>query len=136
MEEASLVRTVRFHASHRYGRPEWRDERNRRVFGASTESHAHDWTLEVTVRGPVDEDTGFVVDLAALDERLEELVGTVDGRDLNRSIPEVREGRMMPTTESLARWFWRRLASEIPGSARLVRVRVAESDTLAAEYEG
>jgi len=43
---------------------------------------------------------------------------------------------MIPSTENLARWFWERLAPRIPGSASLVRVRVEESDTLAAEYEG
>lgn len=136
MAEASLVRTVRFNARHRYRREEWSDRENRRVFGTSTEPHAHDWAVDVTVRGPIDARTGFVVDLGLLDERLDGLVGALDQGDLNEAVPEVRDGGMMPTTESLARWFWERLAPVVPGDARLVRVRVAESDTLAAEYEG
>lgn len=136
MGEASLVRTVRFTARHRYGRDDWSDEENRRVFGAATRTHGHDWAVEVTVRGAIDERTGFVVDLGALDELLADLVEDLDQGDLNRIVQEVRDGRMIPTTESLARWFWDRLVSRVPGTARLVRVRVAESDTLAAEYEG
>lgn len=134
MGETSLVRTVRFNARHRYWRDEWTAERNRRVFGAQVEPHEHDWAVEVTVHGPVADGTGWVVDLVALDERLQELVGPLDRQDLNEVIPEVREGGMMPTTENLARWFWQRLAGGVPGDARLVRVRVEESDTLAAEY--
>lgn len=136
MGEASLVRTVRFNAAHHYGRPQWTDDENRRAFGANADPHRHDWAVEVTVRGAIDERTGFVVDLAALDERLRGLVEALDQADLNEAIPEVREGRMVPSTESLARWFWERLAPDVPGEARLVRVRIAESDTLAAEYEG
>lgn len=136
MAEASLVRTVRFNARHRYWRDGWSQDRNRRVFGPHVESHGHDWTLEVTARGPIDDETGFVVDLGELDARLDELVAPLDGSDLNEAIPEVREGRILPSTEALARWFWDRLAGGLPGRARLVRVRVAESDLLAAVYEG
>ncbi|HZD04353.1 MAG TPA: 6-carboxytetrahydropterin synthase [Longimicrobiales bacterium] len=136
MGEASLVRTARFTAEHRYWRDEWSEEENRRVFGAASRAHGHVWTVEVTVRGPIHRATGFVIDLGALDELLDELVEGLDGGDVNRIVPEAREGRMVPTTENMARWFWDRLASRIPGAARLVRVRVAESDTLAAEYEG
>jgi 6-pyruvoyl-tetrahydropterin synthase len=84
----------------------------------------------------VDPETGFVVDLAALDALLDRVVEPLDQRDLNRVIPEVRDGSIQPSTESLARWFWSRLAPEIPGDARLERVRVAELPGLAAEYRG
>lgn len=136
MGEASLVRSARFSAEHRYWRDDWSDDENRRVFGAASEPHRHDWTVEVTVRGPIDERTGFIVDLRALDGLLGALVERLHGSDVNRAIPEVGAGLMVPTTESMARWFWERMVSGVPGGARLVRVRVAESDTLAAEYEG
>ena len=53
--------------------------------------------------------------------------------DLNALVPEVRAGRVQPSTEALARWLWERLEPRIPGSARLARVRVAEGPELAAE---
>lgn len=136
MGEASLTRTVRFEARHRYAREEWTEEENRRAFGPSAEPHQHEWAVEVTVRGPIDARTGFVVDLEDLDSRIRRVVGPFDQGDLNEAIPEVRQGRMIPTTESLARWIWERLAGEVPGTARLVRVRVVESDELASEYRG
>jgi len=133
MLRTTLLRTVGFRATHRYWRSDWSEERNRQVFGAQTEPHQHDFRVQVALEGEVDRETGFLVDLATVDQVLERVVEGLRDRDLNRAIPEVREGEILPSTEELARWFWGRLQGEIPGSTRLVRVRVAESDELAAE---
>lgn len=133
MTEPSLFRVVRFAAVHRYWRPDWSEERNRRTFGEQTVPHGHDFRAEVTVGGPLDPDTGWVVDLAALDERLEEIVGPLRGRDLNDAIPDVRRGEMLPSTEALAVWLWHRLEGRIPGTAVLQRVRIWEGEELGAE---
>ena len=136
MSEASLVRTVRFSAGHHYGRPDWDEQRNRETFGEGVHPHGHNWSLTVTVRGEVDPETGFVVDLPALDELLQrEVVSRFDQRDLNAEIAPVREGVLQPSTEALATWLFERLAPLVPGDARLVRLRLAESDALAAEVE-
>lgn len=134
MPEAALIRRITFSAGHHYLRPDRPEEWNRRHFGASMTPHGHNYAVEVTVRGEVDSETGFVVDLVALDRLLrEEVVERMDQQDLNQAIPEVREGAMVPSTESLATWLWARLHDRIPPPARLHRVRVEESDTLAAE---
>lgn len=134
MSEARLIRVARFRATHRYHRPEWSDEQNRRTFGSQTEPHAHDWRVEVHVRGTIDPSTGWVVDLAALDGVLRSLLGAWDGGDLNALIPEVAAGRVMPSTEVLAEWIYERLAPRMLGGARLAEVRVFESDELGAAY--
>lgn len=105
-----------------------------RVFGANRHPHEHVFSLEVTVRGPVDPETGFLVDLERLDRALAKVVRELDGGDLNEALPEVREEAATPSTENLARWFWNRLVGRVPGAAVLERVRVAESGSLAAEY--
>lgn len=135
MAEASLIRSVGFSAGHRYWRSEWSAERNRRTFGASANPHGHNYLLEVTVRGEVDGRTGFCVDLVALDELLEaEVVDRLDQRDVAEALPGFGDGGRVPTTEEVARWLFQRLEDRIPGEARLVRVRLHESDRLAAEY--
>ena len=133
MTEAALERTLRVRASHHYARPGRTREQDRAEFGAVADPHAHDYVVTVTVRGPIDRD-GFVVDLAALDGLLAAEVGRLDGGDLNELVPDVQRGRAQPSTEALARWLWERLDGRIPGTARLVRVRVAEGPELAAEY--
>jgi 6-pyruvoyltetrahydropterin/6-carboxytetrahydropterin synthase len=131
--EATLERTLRVHAAHHYARSGRSAEQNRAEFGAVSDPHAHDYAVTVTVRGAIDAD-GFVVDLVALDRLLADEVGVLDGGDLNQLIPDVRAGRLQPSTEAVARWLWERLEGRIPGGARLVRVRVAEGPALAAEY--
>lgn len=131
---ASLVRIVGFSAGHHYRRRDWSEERNHAVFGGSVNPHGHNYRVEVTVGGEVDAETGFVVDLGQLDAVLAELIHRpLDQQDLNRVIPEVETGQMTPSTENLALWLWNRLDGRIPGTARLERLRVFESDTLAAE---
>jgi 6-pyruvoyltetrahydropterin/6-carboxytetrahydropterin synthase len=132
--EARLIRTMRFRAAHHYRRAAWSDEENRRVFGPQTESHVHDWRVEVIVVGPVDPATGWCVDLGALDALLAAATAGWDGGDLNALIPDVARGGMTPSTESLARWLHVRLAGALPGPARVVEVRVFESGDLGSAW--
>ncbi len=131
---SSLTRTAAFSAGHRYLRAEWSDAENERTFGASRFRHGHNYTVSVTVTGPIDPKTGFVTDLGGLDEALGRLVSSLDQRDLTEVVPAFAPGGEIPSTESLARWFWRQLADQIAEPAHLSRVRVAESDTLHADY--
>jgi 6-pyruvoyltetrahydropterin/6-carboxytetrahydropterin synthase len=136
MPTVALLRTVTFSAHHHYGRSDRSPEWNRERFGAQRHPHRHDYRLEVEVEGTPDPETGFVVDLPTLDHLLGKVVSPLDNGDLNQAIPEIREGTMQPSTESLALWFWNRLSPQIPDGARLRRVRVWESGTLAGEVEG
>ena len=134
MTDARLIRRARFRASHHYARADWSEEENRRVFGVQVGSHSHDWMVEVHVAGPVDEATGFVTDLGSLDASIAAVTNGWDGGDLNVLVPEVADGSMQPTTESLARWLHRRLADTIQPPARLVEVAVFESPDLGARF--
>jgi len=134
MDEARLIRTVRLRAVHRYWRPAWSDEENRRVFGDQAASHPHDWRVEVHVAGPVDPRTGWCVELGALDRAVAEATRGWDGGDLNALVPEVARGEMTPSTENLARWLHARIAPGVPAPARLVEVRVFESGELGSAW--
>jgi 6-pyruvoyltetrahydropterin/6-carboxytetrahydropterin synthase len=129
----TLIRSIRFPATHHYHRREWDEARNREAFGPTADPHDHDYELTVEVAGEPDADTGFVTDLTELDALLEGLVSPLRGADLNRVIPEVAEGRAQPSTEFLAMWIWDRIAPALPSSVRLRAVRVAESPDLAGE---
>jgi len=133
-EDARVIRIVRFRASHHYRNAAWSDEENLLVFGLQTRPHEHDWTIEAHVVGPIDPDTGWAVDLTALDDALASVTHRWDGGDLNQLVPEDPGGSTLPSTEILARWLFRALAPRVPAPARLERVRVAESPELAAEY--
>ena len=143
MPRFSLTRRVTFAAAHRYRRPEWTDDENARAFGACARPnyHGHSYVCQVTVRGPIDEETGFVVDLGLLDRVLtEEVRERFDHRNLNLDVPEFGDGRRIPTGENLARLIHalvqRRLDDSLgAGRVAVARVTVAEDPTLSATFE-
>ena len=134
-----LTRTVGFRATHRYYKPEWSAEANRARFGWTTEEpgHSHNYRCAVTVSGPLDPETGTIIDLPLLDRLLAELVvARFDGKHINLDVAEFAYGRLLPTCEALAQHFYGRIAPRLPAGVALQRVRVSEDATLAAEYGG
>ncbi|MBA3555209.1 MAG: 6-carboxytetrahydropterin synthase [Gemmatimonadales bacterium] len=135
----SLTRTVAFRALHRLYRPDWTEARNREVFGPLSDppGHAHDYSCAVTVKGPVDETMGMVMDLGELDRVLrEEIVAPFDGKHLNLDVPAFAYGRTLPTCEALAAHVYPRVAARLPAGVALERVRVMEDPTLYADCTG
>lgn len=135
----SLTRTVGFHATHRYFKPEWSAEVNRDRFGwtADAPGHAHEYTCAVTVSGRPDPETDMIVDLPVLDGLLQELVvAHLDGKHINLDVPEFAYGRRLPTCEALAGYLFGRIGPRLPAGVALLRVRVAEDATLHADCEG
>lgn len=132
-----LQRVYRFSASHLYRRPEWSDAENLRRFGkcARLPGHGHNYRLTVEVAGEVDPATGFVVDLGELDRLVSRhVLEPLDHSHLNESVPEFAAGKAIPSSENLALWVRNRLQEDLPKGCRLVGIRVAEDDDLAAEW--
>lgn len=137
MPRLSLTRRVVFAAAHRYRRPEWSEERNLEVFGncARAPWHGHTYTCDVSVAGPVDLMTGFVVDLRALDEILErEVMARFDHRTINTDVPEFAEGLLVPSCENLAAFIADHVQAALGARAQVTRVGLSESPTLWAEW--
>ena len=137
MPTASLTRRVSFAAAHRYSRPEWSEAKNIATFGACAwpNYHGHTYVCEVTVAAPIDDTTGFVVDLGALDQILRtEVTERFDHRNINLDVPEFADGKLVPSGENLARFIFERVDSALAKPARVVRVTVGEDATLSATY--
>jgi 6-pyruvoyltetrahydropterin/6-carboxytetrahydropterin synthase len=95
--------------------------------------HGHNYTLEVTVHGDIDERTGMVIDLGELKQVVgETVVERFDHADLNAD-PLFRD--RVPTTENIALAVWDLLVPKL-GRDRLASVRVWEDATLSVEYDG
>lgn len=134
----SLTRRVSFASAHRYRRADWSEERNEQVFGSCARQsyHGHSYVCDVTVTGPIDPETGMIVDLGLLDRVLAaEVRERFDHRNINVDVPEFVDGRLIPTGEELARFIFGRVQAALGSAARVVRVTVAEDATLSATYE-
>jgi 6-pyruvoyltetrahydropterin/6-carboxytetrahydropterin synthase len=137
LASASLTRRISFSAAHRYSRPDWSDEKNAATFGACAwpNYHGHTYVCDVTVGGPIDETTGFVIDLGVLDDILKKQVkDRFDHRNINLDVPEFGDGKLVPTGENLARFIFERVDRELPKPAKVMRVIVGEDDSLSATY--
>jgi 6-pyruvoyltetrahydropterin/6-carboxytetrahydropterin synthase len=138
MATAHLNRRYRFAASHRLHVDALDAERNRELFGKCNNpfGHGHNYTVQVTVAGPVDAQTGMVVNLADLDAFAQaELMDRFDYTNLN-TLPAFET--TVPSTENLCVELWRifhAFAAE-HAPAQLRRIRVEETNNNAFDYFG
>lgn len=131
----SLTRGYHFAAVHFYHDRSLSPAENERLFGKCSDKrgHGHDYRLEVTLCGPVQERTGMLLDLREMDRIVEAAVlRHVEHRNLNLQVGYFASHQ--PTCENLALWAWLQLQGRFPG-CRLVRVRVHESDDLGADCQ-
>ena len=128
-----LTRRYRFSASHRLHSPALSESENAEAYGKCNNpyGHGHGYTLEVSVGGRIDESTGHVVDVKALDRLVElEVLSKLRHRDLNTEVDELAGA--VPTTETLAAGIGRMLSGAwgqaFPGGTpRLDRIRIHET---------
>ncbi len=126
-----ITRRATFAAAHVLCRPDWSEARNLEVFGQCTNDHGHNYVVEVTVAGQVDAETGMVANLKDVDRVLRrELIDLVDHKHLNRDVDFLRG--VNPTAENVAIAAFERLEPHFE-PARLVKVRIIESENNAAE---
>ncbi|AGY58173.1 6-carboxytetrahydropterin synthase [Gloeobacter kilaueensis] len=130
MTSCLIVRRSRFSAAHRYWLEELSAEENRRRFGAAANIHGHNYTILVSMNGPVDR-FGMVLNLSEVKQIIRrEVSGQLDSQLLNETWEEFV--RTLPTTEHMARVIFERLRPHLP----VVRVQLFESEDLWAEYQG
>ena len=131
-----ITSRTHFSAAHRLHNdandPEW----NRRVFDKcnSPYGHGHTYELEVTVEGPIDPETGWVMDFKILKRIVDErVVKACDLKSLNHDVAFL--AGVNPTAENLAVTFWDELAPHME-PARLVRLVLHETPRNKVVYTG
>ena len=122
-------------ASHRLHAEALSAEENRAVYGKcnNTHGHGHNYVVEVLVGGPVDPETGMVVNLGMVDEVLQKKV--LDRFDhTNLNLDPIFANRV-PTTENLCKAVFELVEGSF-APAELVQVRVEETENNFFEYCG
>ncbi|MFT6718204.1 MAG: 6-pyruvoyltetrahydropterin/6-carboxytetrahydropterin synthase [Sphingobacteriales bacterium] len=133
-----VTRRERFNAAHKLWNPNWTEEKNVEVFGkcANKNWHGHNYELFVTVKGEVDEDTGYVVDLKELSDVIKlHVVDKLDHKNLNLDV-DFLAGKMC-STEVLNIAIWNQLLVPIKGmKCTLHSIKVCETENNFTEYFG
>ena len=131
-----VSRRETFSASHRLYNPTLSDAQNAAIYDkcANPNGHGHNYELEVVVAGPVQEATGYVVDLKKLKSIIRrEVVDKLDHKHLNHDVDFLRG--QIPTAENIVRAIWNVLETRIT-EGRLYAVRLRETENNVVEYRG
>lgn len=136
MPQVTVTRRLRFNAAHRVFNPSMSDDENARTFGKCNNPnwHGHNYTLDVSVEGDVDDRTGYVVDLGNLRDIVErEVIDAVDHRNFNLDVSFMQG--VIPTSENIVVAFWKILEPAVKPSV-LKRLVLWETDNNYVEYTG
>jgi 6-pyruvoyltetrahydropterin/6-carboxytetrahydropterin synthase len=99
----TVSRKAHFNAAHRLYRKDWSDEKNTDVFGkcSNPNFHGHNYELIVSVTGPINKETGYVIDIQDLKDIIkEEVEDAFDHKNLNVEVEEFKD--LNPTAENIA----------------------------------
>ncbi len=116
----TVSRKAHFNAAHRLYNCDWSDERNDAMFGkcANPHFHGHNYELIVSVTGPIDPETGYVMDMKVLKDLIaSEVEEAFDHKNLNEQVPEFKT--LNPTAENISVVIWQKLRPLIPTSLDL-----------------
>ncbi len=133
-----LTRRERFCAAHRLYKAEWSDKKNEEVFGKCSNPnwHGHEYVVYITVKGNINPETGYVINLKTLSKLIKNLViEKTDHKNINLEV-EFMKGKMA-STENLAVSIWHQLQEPIrEHNAELHRVRIVETENNYVDYYG
>ena len=138
MSKVFLVRRERFNAAHRMYRADWSDEQNMEVYGKCSNPnwHGHNYVLYVTVKGEVDPEIGYVVNLKKLSTVINEyVISKLDHKNINIEVAFMN-GRN-PSSENIAIAIWEQLELPIKQlGIELHSIKLEETENNFVEYFG
>jgi 6-pyruvoyltetrahydropterin/6-carboxytetrahydropterin synthase len=132
-----LTRHEHFNAAHKLYNPAWTEEKNLEVFGkcANSNWHGHNYELIVTIKGEVNPETGFLMDVKRLSSLLqEEVCEKLDHKNLNLDV-DFMQG-VLASTENLAIAIWKQIVPHLPENVQLHCVKLYETPRICVEYFG
>jgi 6-pyruvoyltetrahydropterin/6-carboxytetrahydropterin synthase len=118
--KVTVHRKAHFNAAHRLYRKDWDDQKNQNIFGKCNNPnfHGHNYDLTVSVKGDIDPETGFVIDMKLLKDIIaSEIEEYLDHKNLNIEVEEFKN--LNPTAENIAVVIWDKLRPKLKETLEL-----------------
>jgi|TARA_B100001996_G_scaffold200822_1_gene153722 6-pyruvoyltetrahydropterin/6-carboxytetrahydropterin synthase len=134
--EITVSRKAHFNAAHRLYNQSWSDKRNKEVFGKCNNPnyHGHNYELIVSVRGMINPETGYVIDMGYLKLLIKnEIEEILDHKNLNLDVPYF--SNVIPSAENICVFIYDILRSKIEDNLNL-SIRLYETPRNYVEYSG
>ena len=134
MSNPIITKKYHFCASHKYGNSNWSEEKNYEVFGKDHNNHGHNYILEVSVTGPIDPDSGWLVDFQKLNVIVKSrIVDVIDHTQIEKDIDWFK-GKQ-PSSENILVWAWNEISPRME-QGTLHRLRLVETHSIHTDYYG
>lgn len=132
----TACRKAHFNATHRLNNPNWSDDKNEKIFGSCNNPnyHGHNYNLTVKVKGEIDTETGYVMDMKELKEIIDDhIVSRYDHKNLYLDVNDFRD--LNPSAENIAIKIWHILRQNIRKEFEL-SIELYETERNFVEYSG
>ena len=131
-----ITKEYKFCAAHKYWNNKWDEKKNYEVFGDDIYNHGHNYVLRVTVKGEINPDSGFVVNLMWLNKIINEnIIKALDHKQIDQDIDWFSD--KSPSTENLVRFIWDKLSPFFEGKDSILhKIHLRETPTIYTEYYG
>ena len=130
-----ITKKYTFCAAHRYWNEKWDEERNYQAFGDDIKNHGHNYTLSITIKGPINQDTGFIICLKKLNLIVNKnVINILDHSQIENDIKWFKDKQ--PSTENMVIFIWDQIVDLIPEPSSLYCVKLQETPTIYTEYFG
>ena len=135
LDNCTLTKIYSFSAAHRLHNDKFTEKKNKEIFGKcnNPNGHGHDYSLELTLGGEVDELTGMIIDIVKLDEIVGEVIEELDHKRLDIEIEYFTSIRA--SGENIAKYLWDKIVVLIPKPAYLYHVRLWETSENFFDYK-
>jgi len=128
-----ITRKESLSIAHKLYNPNFSHEKNLQIYDKCTNCHGHNFTLFVTIKDYIDEETGMVMNFKELKSIVrKEVYDKIDHKYLNEDIEEFKDN-LMPTAENMAMVIWQWLTPKLPN---LFEVKLEETDNNSTIYRG
>ena len=133
-----ITRRERFNAAHRLFRADFSDEKNMEIFGKCSNPnwHGHNYELFVCVKGDINPETGFLINLKELSKIVnEQIINKIDHKNINLEV-DFMQGKLA-STENLTKAIWDEIAAPVKKlGAELHSIKLYETENNFVEYFG
>jgi len=128
MEKVAVIRKEHFNAAHRLHNLNWSDEKNISFYGKCNNPnyHGHNYDLEVTVIGEVDQESGYLIDMKTLSDLIKaEILDEFDHKNLNLDVEDFKD--LNPTAENIIKVIYNKLRKKLEDKFEL-KIKLYETE--------
>jgi 6-pyruvoyltetrahydropterin/6-carboxytetrahydropterin synthase len=133
-KQVAVFRKEHFNAAHRLHNAQWDEKKNAEVFGKCNNAyfHGHNYELIVQLKGEIDPDTGYLMDMKVLSDLIKKhVLDHLDHKNLNMEVEVFKT--LNPTAENIAVVIYDWLRPHISEQIDL-KIKLYETERNFVEY--